>query len=89
MHEVGGQARDALLRLLGEHQQQLEELLNLLTAKGVITDSEWEAAMGRRDREGPSKAEWARRCMEPKEYGALSTVFDAAAEAGRGGGSSA
>jgi hypothetical protein len=72
----GELARDALLSLLGTHQVQIEELLRLLIAKGVVSEPEWDAAMTMRLVEEPwSTEELARRCMNPEDGAALDGFF--------------
>jgi hypothetical protein len=41
--DSGPEAKDALLRQLGEHEILIDELVNMLVKKGIMTDEEWEA----------------------------------------------
>jgi hypothetical protein len=72
----GERARDALLDLLGTHQIKLDELIRLLTTKGVIPMAEWDGVMTMRLVEEPwSTQEIARRCMEPEDAEAIDLFF--------------
>lgn len=72
----GPDAKKALLSLLGDHQTQIEELVALLIAKGVISEQEWDDTMVKRYNSGVDSSEWARRCLNPEDGQALDAFFD-------------
>ena len=76
MSASGKEAREALMTLLGDHCIQLDELVRVLVAKGIMTEQEWDDIQMARffDDERPASY-WAEQSMNPEDRVALDAFF--------------
>jgi hypothetical protein len=72
---AGPATRDALLSLFGTLIAQIEELIALLQANGVISAEDWDTAMHGRFASMANFDEWARRHLDPEDNAALDAFF--------------
>jgi hypothetical protein len=69
-------AQNALLYLHGESLELLDQLVQLLINKGVLTESEWdEVLMGWAERREGKPADEARGRLDPEDCLALDAFF--------------
>ena len=68
-------ALEALLTLAGQNMYDHDVLVELLIAKGLITQDEWDKAVEKKYLSSISPAEWAQRSINPEDGEALDTFF--------------
>ena len=70
----GKGTKDALLRALGEHEIQIDELVKMPVKKGIMTGQEWDDAMNARfvNHKWPSSF-WV--CQDSLDRSALDQFF--------------